>query len=236
MNIIEKAFYGLYPEKEFNYDAKIKYSGRFSRYNANVKYTSRRMEFGLSREWKQVDEDIRIGLLQSLMAKIFRLKKITMNIDLYNIFIRNVHTAIPKTESTPILDNSFQRVNEQYFLGIVEKPNLKWGAYSTVKLGSYDYHSDTISVSRVFEEADTNMLDYIMFHEMLHKLHKFRVKNGRSIHHSSLFRKREKEFKDSSHIEKQLASYIRQWKYENKQKVVKFPKKRRGIRRVFRFF
>ena len=236
MNIIEKAFRSLYPDKEFNYDAKIKYSGRFSKYNANVKYTHKTMEFGLSREWKQVDEDIRIGLLQSLMTKIFRTKKTTTNIDLYNIFIRNVHMAIPKTQTHPVLEDSFNRVNEYYFLGIVEKPNLRWGQHSTTKLGSYDYHSDAISISRIFKDAQQQFLDYIMFHEMLHKLHKFRVKNGRSIHHSTLFRKREKDFENSREIEKELSSYIRKWKYTNHGKSDKVSQKTPIWRKRFRLF
>ena len=37
MNLAEKSFFELFPEKISNYDFKIKYSGKFSPYNANVK-------------------------------------------------------------------------------------------------------------------------------------------------------------------------------------------------------
>ena len=35
--MIEEAFNGVCPDKEFTYDAKIKYSGRFKGYNANIR-------------------------------------------------------------------------------------------------------------------------------------------------------------------------------------------------------
>lgn len=220
MNIIEKAFYGLFPNRQFNYDAGIKYSGRFSSYNANLKFTIRKLDFRLSREWRYIDEDIKIGLLQSLMAKVFKTKKQTINMDLYNIFIRNIHSAVPKDRIDHDLEKSFDQVNNKYFLGLVEKPNLVWGRHSTTKLGSYDYHTDTITVSSIFR--NTEFVDYIVFHEMLHKVHKFKVKNGRSYHHSRIFKQREKDFDGAEILEKQLSSYIRKWKKTSGR-----PKKRR---------
>ena len=242
MNIIEKAFYGLFPDKELRHEVRIKYSGKFGRYNANVKYTPRTMEFGLSKDWRQVDEDIKMGLLQSLLAKVFKTKKSTTNMDLYNLFIKNVHTAIPKTMTEPALEDSFSHVNDTYFLGMVEKPNLRWGQHSTTKLGSYDYHSDTISVSRIFEESEKRLLDFVMFHEMLHKLHKFKVTNGRSLHHSRLFKKTEKEFENSANIEKQIARHVRNWKMKaafkdsGRKRVVKHPRNPFKAKKRFGFF
>ncbi|MCK5025209.1 MAG: hypothetical protein KAS15_01360 [Nanoarchaeota archaeon] len=242
MNIIEKAFKGLFPDKELKHDLRIKYSGKFSSYNANVKYTPKLMEFGLSRDWRKVDEDIRIGLFQSLLAKVFKTKKSTINMDLYNLFIKNLHTAIPKTMTEPVLEESFSRVNESYFLGMVENPNLKWGQHSTTKLGSYDYHSDTISISRIFEESDKHLLDFVMFHEMLHKVHKFKVTNGRNLHHSILFKKTEKEFENSTDIEKQIARHVQSWKRNvvfkgsGRRKVARYPGNLFKAKKRFGFF
>lgn len=226
MNIIEKAFYGLYPDKELKQDARIKYSGRFGKFNANVKYTSNKLEFGLSKDWRPIDAEIKIGLLQHLINKVFGTNIKTIYQDYYHYFTKNLHHAIPKVNGPLILEESFARVNDKYFLGLTEKPNLKWGRHSTSKLGSYDYHADTITISRIFNDADPILLDYVIFHELLHKIHKFKVtKTGRTMHHSHKFRDTEKEFEDAVLLEHQISLFVRNWKKGNPEKVMK-PKKR----------
>ena len=96
MNLIEKAFTELFPDKEFNFEPELKYSRAFSAYNANVRYTKDKLMFRLSRDWKGVSQEIQMGLIQSLMLKIFKAKKKTTNIDLYNMFLKNVHISAPK--------------------------------------------------------------------------------------------------------------------------------------------
>ena len=206
MSIIKDAFKRLYPDKEFNYNEKLKYSAKFSDYNANVKYTGKKLEFGLSKKWKNVSKEIQIGLIQSLLNKVFNTKINTTNIDLYNIFIKRVHYTVEKTKSDPILEDSFNRVNRKYFYELIEKPNLKFGKNSFSKLGSYEYGSDTIVISNIFKN-EPELLDYIMYHELLHKKHKFQNKNGRSYHHTAEFRKKEKQFEDPE-IEKKLEFFL----------------------------
>ena len=211
MTLAEKSFKELFPEKEFNFETKIKYSGKVNPYNANVHYNSRSIQFNLSREWKKISEDIRIGLIQSLLLKIFKEKGNTINIDLYNKFMKNIHIAIPKDKSHPILEESFNRVNEKYFNGLVEKPNLVLGSDSVTKLGSYEFGSHTITLSNVLL-SNENLLDYVMYHEMLHKKHKFQHKNGRNYHHTSEFLKKEKDFENSLELEKELKMLPRKFK------------------------
>lgn len=201
MNIIQEAYSQLYPEKTFNYNTKIKYSNKFSDFNANVKKHYNNLEFSLSKKWKSVDRDIKLGIIQNLMNKIFKTKVKTNNIDLYNIFIKKLHLSIPKTESNPVLENSFNRINEKYFYGIIEKPNLKWGSSSIRQLGMYNYQTDTITVSTIFKNH-MQVLDYIMYHEMLHKKFKFTNKKSRSMHHTSEFKKKEKEFENVQEMER----------------------------------
>ena len=199
----EEAFKGLWPEREISHDFLIKYSGKFKGYNANIKMYGSKVTFSLSRQWKGISRDIKIGLLQELLARLFRDKKTTQNIDLYHIFLKRVHIAIPKTKTEPELAESFDRVNNEFFAGIIEKPNLKWNNSST-KLGSYDYGSDTITISRMLNDADRDMVDYVMYHEMLHKKHKFSSKGGRLRYHTSEFRSNERAFPNSSLIESRL--------------------------------
>ncbi len=205
MNIIQQSFKELYPERELGYETKIKYSRKFKPYNANIKLYRNKLTLNLGREWKTISRDIKIGLIQELLLKLFRGKKETYNIKLYNTFIKKLHLIAPKTKSDPELEESFNKINNKYFYGSIEIPNLTWGSNSTTKLGSYEYASDTITISSVLKSRD-DLLDYVMYHELLHKKHQFKSKNGRNYHHTALFRKKEKEFENSGLIEQKLKS------------------------------
>ena len=154
------------------------------------------------------------------MCKLFRGKKTTENIELYNSFLKHVHIAIPKTKSHPILDESFDRVNNKYFFGLIEKPNLVLGKPSAYQFGCYDYGTDTITISGLLKDVSTEILDYVMYHELLHKKHKFINKNGKSYHHTSEFRRKEREFENSAFIEEELKKIGR----------------KRGLRQLFDLF
>jgi hypothetical protein len=215
MNIIQEAFQKLYPDKALNYSTSIKFSGKFKPYNANVQINrfSKHLKFKLSKTWRGVSREIKIGLIQSLLLRLFKGSRKTLNLDLYDSFIKNLHIAIPKTKSDPILLDSFNRVNETYFSGLIEQPNLKWGSASTTKLGSYEYQTDTITISSLFKSTEQELLDYIIYHELLHKKHKFKTSNtGKSMHHTNQFKKDEKQFKNQAEIEEKLKKLCRKTK------------------------
>lgn len=209
-SIIQEAFQELYPEKELKYNFSLKYSRRFNSYNANVKLYKNNLVFNLSKEWKKISKEIQMGLIQELLIKILKNKtKKTMNMELYNLFMKNVHIAVPKTKTDEILEESFNRVNDTYFNGMLDKPNLQWGNEATSKLGCYEYGSDTITISGIFKNENPEFLDYVMYHEMLHKKFKFQNKNGRNLHHSSEFKRMEAKFENRDLIEKEISKLAR---------------------------
>ena len=85
--MIKKAYKGLF-NKELDKKSKLKYSRAFKGYNANVKYNQGYMEFRLSYNWKEVSDEIKIGLIQSLLNKVYKTNIKTVNIDLYDIFLK----------------------------------------------------------------------------------------------------------------------------------------------------
>ncbi|MBI2559484.1 SprT-like domain-containing protein [Candidatus Woesearchaeota archaeon] len=207
--LIKEAFQQLYPYKEIKYNFSLKYSRKFKSYNANVKLYSNNLIFNLSKDWKKISKEIQIGLIQELLIKILKDKKKTINMELYTLFMKNVHIAVPKIKTDEVLEESFNRVNETYFNGMIDKPNLQWGNASTSKLGSYEYGSDTITISTIFKQTNKELLDYVIHHEMLHKKFKFQNKNGRNLHHSNEFKKMEERFKDKVLIEKEISKLAR---------------------------
>ena len=210
MDTAEQAFRELYPEKDFNYTIILKYSDKFKDYNGNIRYSpmSRSIRIGLSRKWRTIDAEIRMGMIQELLMKVLGGRKRTKYVDYYNIFMKKVHLAAPKTKSDPLLEDSFKMLNERFFFGTMEQPNLVFNGDSHSKLGSYEYGSDTINVSLVMKDAPRQLLDYVMYHEKLHKRLKFYNKNGKSFHHTSEFREWESRFGDIDSLEKELGSYL----------------------------
>ncbi|MEK6868957.1 MAG: hypothetical protein AABX74_01900 [Nanoarchaeota archaeon] len=203
MKLAEQAFNELFPEKNLEgYQFEIKYTDRFKPYNANVRYRRNSLQFNLSKKWRTISREIQIGLIQGLMLRVFKEKSNTINIDLYNNFMRSLHISVPKTNTDPMLEKSFDKINEKYFFGLLEKPNLVWHN-SVRRLGSYEYGSDTISISRVLLE-DSNLMDYVMYHEMLHKKFKFNSSNGRTCHHTKEFKEMERKFENSIEMEQRI--------------------------------
>jgi hypothetical protein len=97
------------------------------------------------------------------------------------------------------LDQLFQELNRQFFGGMLAMPLLTWSrTRSTVKLGHFDPSHNVIVISRYFDSPRVPrfLLEYLMFHEMLHLKHPIRVAagNGRRCIHSELFQQDERRF------------------------------------------
>ena len=218
MDLIEESFQRLFPEKEFPYRAEMEYNRRLADFNANIRLEPRRIKVNLNLQWKDIDPEIKIGLIQHLLLRIFKKREHTHNIELYNNFIKNIPLLTPKTKSDPLLETSFGRVNGLFLSDSVEKTNLTWGTDSFRKLASYNFHTDTIAVSTIFADARPEILDYLMYHEMLHKHHKFKHHEGRSSFHTSAFREDEQRYPNMDLIEKEIETIIRRKKYGGKRK------------------
>ena len=202
-----------------NRKVELNYSGHFNNYNANVRYTKITMTFNLSSNWKNIDEEIQQGVIESLVIRMFKIKGInTPNMQLYASFMKGLSKYARKNKFDPELEKSFHRMNEKFFEGNMDKPNLVFANESFSKLGSYEYGTDTIHMSTIFQNLPSEehqYLDYVMYHEMLHKKHTFKVKNGRHQAHTTLFRQDERKF--GEHTEKELTLWLRKKKYSWKR-------------------
>jgi predicted metal-dependent hydrolase len=139
------------------------------------------------------------------MLKLFGNKdiKTTFNVDLYNEFLKGLHLSVPKDKNDPVLEESFNRVNEKYFNSLIDRPNLVWGGKTKRQLGCYDFHTDTIKISLMLAGEEL-LLDYVMYHELLHKKLKFKATARRNLFHSKAFRDAEKRFMGYEEAERRL--------------------------------
>ena len=204
--MVREAWDELYPGKPLPYEPQLKYSGRFAGFNANIKLWRNTLSIGMSKNWRKIDRTIQKGLIQELIAKIRKDAVRTTSMDMYRIFLKHAHIGVEKTKSDPVLEASFNRVNEIYFGGAIERPNLVWSE-GVNRLGFYDYGRDQIALSGILRK-DQRLLDYVMYHEMLHKKHKFTHNTSRSVHHTRAFRQDEARFKDAALLENELTKLV----------------------------
>ncbi len=213
MSFLDDAYEELFKEKNRRHSLCVKYSGRLKDFNSKVSMSGENIEFHFSRKWKGIDKDIQAGLAQELLCKLFKKKERTMRIGLYRLFVKNMHLLSDKKESDGQLLESFNRVNESYFYGMLEQPNLRFGKESHRTLGSYNFHNDTITVTSLLKGAPDEMIDFIIYHELLHKKLQFDHNKDRTMHHTAEFRKKEKEFRDAEKVDKAIGCYIKKKRF-----------------------
>ncbi len=208
MDLVREAFNTLFPEKPYTYTAVVQYSGKFKGYNARIQLhpLSKRITLKLSKQWRTVSRDIQLGLIQNLLARLFKEKRNTMQMDLYGHFMRAVPRTVAKTKSHPVLEQSFQRINDQFFGSLMDQPNLVIGNGIT-KLGHYELGTDTVSISTILLDHE-HLLDYVMYHELLHKKHQFSGKGGSHRYHTHAFRQDEQKFPHAEQLEKELSRLV----------------------------
>ena len=95
------------------------------------------------------------------------------------------------------LDSCFDRVNAAYFTGRLDRPQLCWNNVITSrKFGHYEFARDIVMLSISLDDAavTSRLVDYVMYHELLHKTHGVKLTNGRRMAHTSAFRRDERKF------------------------------------------
>lgn len=105
------------------------------------------------------------------------------------------------------LDESFDRVNAAYFAGRMSKPRLVWNRTLTAqKFGHYQPSRDTLMVSTSLDDprVPAYMVDFVMYHELLHKQHGVTTVNGRRLAHSPGFRADERRFAEYDEAKRHL--------------------------------
>lgn len=212
--IVQKAFEALYPDKRPP-QLHLRYSGKFKSYNGTVKInklfrTITSLEFSLSKKFLETEEEIRAGILQHLLNKVYNTKVHTLEQEFYHNFIKHMNRYAERKISDAYLEQLFIQLNEEYFSGLLDKPNLVFGQDSTTTMGHYNYATDTVTISTILKENE-ELLKFVLYHELLHKKHSFTTKNGRSAYHTKAFRTDEKKFKTPD-VEKKLEQFVRKKK------------------------
>ena len=185
----------------------------FAGLNHTARLHENRLMIRVSDVFTEAPADIYFSLALILLAKLYRKKIDHAHHRAYRKFIlseamqeraRHVRSGRSRPRRTwgsrgrhVDLSDIFSRLNHQYFGGSLERPHLSWSAGTTRRiLGRFDITRNTIFISRLFdtEEVPLIVIEYVMFHEMLHVKHQCRVQDSRLIVHTPAFRAEEKRF------------------------------------------
>lgn len=147
-----------------------------------------------------------------LVSKLFRKKIPQKTLETYRGFIKNHELREKVLENKRAkgrkiittakgevydLDEIFVHLNQIYFDKKINKPTLTWSARKTYRiLGHHDAAHETIVISRSLDDKKTPkyVVEFIVFHEMLHIFHPTQHHNGRRYNHTPQFRRDEKKF------------------------------------------
>lgn len=105
------------------------------------------------------------------------------------------------------LEEIFERLNAQYFDGLLGRPQLGWSRGASRRmLGHFDPSHNAIIISRIFDRLETPALalEYVMFHEMLHLRYPVDHSGTRRCVHTREFKEAEKQFPRLAEVKEML--------------------------------
>ncbi|MFH1377995.1 MAG: SprT-like domain-containing protein [Planctomycetota bacterium] len=179
--------------------------------------------------------DVQCAFLRLLLDKLFRVPSSVEDESIYRQCIRDLNldawyaeqaekklaraVRSPGRQDTKgehyDLDESFERVNQRYFNGTMQRPaTIGWSPRRAQRrVGCYFHKEDRLMVSRILDDARTpvEILDYVMYHELLHKKYVvYKGIGGRTVYHSPEFREAERLYPDFRAIDRRLNELIRE--------------------------
>lgn len=102
------------------------------------------------------------------------------------------------------LDAVFEELNTRFFHGLMARPRMSWSQTKTRRiLGHYDPAHNAIVITRLFDHPGVPrfVLEYVVYHEMLHLKHPVKLRGSRRCVHSAEFQAEEKLFPRAAEAE-----------------------------------
>ena len=95
------------------------------------------------------------------------------------------------------LERLFEKLNLIYFQNEIPRPVLTWSPKRTFRrLGHHDAAHDSITISKSLDDryVPKFVVEYVLYHEMLHIKHPTQHRNGRRYNHTPAFKRDEENF------------------------------------------
>ncbi len=150
----------------------------------------------------EIKRDLLLAALDGNKTSLKKVKKYCASVSynrMENLIRGSTNTASTSPSGKNVdLDIVFERVNREYFHGSLEKPQLTWSQKRSYRrLGTYAAQTDTVTISRTFDNGNCPdyAVDFIMYHELLHKKMGVKRANSGKHNHTKKFKEIEKQFK-----------------------------------------
>jgi len=220
--------------------------------NHTIRVRNGRVYVRIGEICREMPHDAHRGLARILVAKLYGRKPPKQANQVYEDYIKtpeirkraaeNKRTLGRKVITSPQgstydLEKIFKLLNQQYFNGKLPKPTLTWSTKKTYRiLGHHDAAHDTIVVSRSLDSVNVPgfVVDYIVFHEMLHIAHPTKHVNGRRYNHTAAFKRDEQKFEYYAEAEAWIERNVRKLERDAKRREAapQPPKKKRTLKQL----
>jgi len=224
-NYMDSHLNSLLHDVKTNYNSANTYALKATYYPyRNINHTIRIRDgviyVRLSDKIKQAPDEIISAAGKILFDKLFRVQTDKDISQSYHKYVNQY--LLPKIETVKKqlsdaytaqgkffnLEEIFKIVNHTYFDPLLRMPAIGWSLNKSYRrLGFYDHERNLIVISQIFDSRKVPqiILEYIMYHEMLHIVFPTKMVNGRRKIHSDEFNQRELLFDDYEKAKKWLA-------------------------------
>jgi hypothetical protein len=185
---------------------------RFTNLTSNIRLIQGQLVVKISDLLEGAPSPVQESLAYILLSKLFRQRPPKQMMEVYRMYlgrqeVRDELNAVRQARGRKMLaeaaghhfdlDAMFASLNAQYFENSLVKPQLGWSMQrSRTILGHYDASHHAIAISRRLDQADVPafVVEYVLYHEMLHIKHPVEHKGASRKIHTKGFQKEEKLF------------------------------------------
>ena len=203
--------------------------------NHTIRLRRARIFVRLSEICQAAPPNVQRALAFILVAKLLRKKVSAAAAEIYRSYIKTQAIQAKARENKRAkgrkvitsakgevhdLEEIFSRLNSVYFQNSIPKPTLTWSARNTFRiLGHHDSTHETIVVSKSLDDKRIPqfVVEFVVFHEMLHIFHPTEQRDGRHYNHTPQFRRDEKKFKYFHEAENWIEQNARMLKVKSRK-------------------
>lgn len=195
----------------------------FSNINNTIRLRRGKVLVRISDLLEGAPEPILRAIAHILLAKLYRKQVDSLRAASYRKHIGNRRIAAQthivrqmrgrKRLSSPRgdhfdLNQIFDQLNLAYFHGLLGRPEISWSAFhSRSNLGHFDPAHNTIIISKVLDRplVPRYVVEYLLYHEMLHLKYPVKLKGSRRCVHPPVFQAEERRFEHFESAKRFLA-------------------------------
>ena len=185
---------------------------RYANANSAIAWRDSRLDVKLSDLWQGAPAPVVEALAHILIAKMFLKEAPASATSPYRRWLnrQDVRRSMQLVKQvrgrkyvsgpegkTWNLETIFEELNLKYFDGLMARPDLGWSRRpSRTTLGHYDPSHHAIILSSLMDDpaVDRRVVEYVLYHEMLHLKHPVDHRGARRRVHTRPFRDEEKLF------------------------------------------